>query len=58
MAVHNSNFATYVRFSFSSIVMGTSVRFVVLASVTFLNSISVSSVDSWPLGYPVIPAVL
>ena len=27
------------------------VRFVVLASVTFLNSISVSSVDSWPLGY-------
>ena len=38
-----------VRFEFLSIVMGT--RFVVLASVTFLNSISVSSVDSWPLGY-------
>ena len=35
-----------VRFSFLSIVMGTSVRLVVLASVTFLNSISVSSVDS------------
>ena len=57
-----------VRFSVLSCVMGTSVRFVVLASVmfcvstwvtgvrfccsiTFLNSISVSSVDSWPLGY-------
>ena len=37
---------TSVRFSVPSIVMGTSVRFVVLASVTFLNSISVSSVDS------------
>ena len=45
------SFCTGVRFSVLSCVMGTSVRFVVLASVTFLNSISVSSVDSWPSGY-------